>query len=502
LLMFKMAESEDAETQEKTANTFVEILDLFVPFPYSILTTQMFHSEIVAEQWEQFTLSEPTNYSKIQNGLNVAIGILNLSYEGNMADETPVFMQTVISRLDFFLELLKNPRDPTKTFQMTYGTLTPPFGFLRVKVLEFLCALLNTRYQSVVDALWRTEPNVFSTLLDILFFYKWNNTLHYYVDQVITIIMSLDNGDTIISVLIEKCKLLERFAEAFKNDTDRTAGYMGHLAHLANELIKASSYHQQLAVILDEHAGWRDSVLPKLKEINHFNNTPIGGGVGMGMHDDSMGDSGGYMHTQQHDDQQDDSSPFDGMGISIVGGEHMSIEKVIGEENAMPDDSTEHAETHHNNEEQEQQQHQQQHHHEEHEEAGQQHEHEHEGVAGGEEGTSGAAHEEAAGAAPAEADTHAGDAHSAAAAGKEGEAGGAAHHGNEQHETETATAAAGGAAAEAGETHSEHAGAGECGTADKGEGQGAAGGATTTSPGSEESNNESNNKTEEVATSS
>ena len=46
------------ETQEKTANTFVEILDLFVPFPYSILTTQMFHSEIVAEQWEQFTLSE------------------------------------------------------------------------------------------------------------------------------------------------------------------------------------------------------------------------------------------------------------------------------------------------------------------------------------------------------------------------------------------------------------------------------------------------------------
>lgn len=58
LLMFKMAECEDPETQEKTANTFVEILDLFVPFPYSILTTQMFHSEIVAEQWEQFTLSE------------------------------------------------------------------------------------------------------------------------------------------------------------------------------------------------------------------------------------------------------------------------------------------------------------------------------------------------------------------------------------------------------------------------------------------------------------
>lgn len=48
---------------------------------------------------------------------------------------------------------------------MTYGKLSPPFGFLRVKILEFLSALLNTRYQSVVDAFWKTEPNVFETLL-------------------------------------------------------------------------------------------------------------------------------------------------------------------------------------------------------------------------------------------------------------------------------------------------------------------------------------------------
>jgi len=276
LLMFKMAECEDVEAQEKTANTFVEILDLFVPFPYSILTTQMFHSEIVAEQWEQFTLSEPLNYEKIKNGLNVAIGILNLSYEGNMAEETPVFMQTVVGRLDFFLQLLKNPRDPDRTFHMTYGDLTPPFGFLRIKILEFLCALINTRYQTVVDAMWKTEPNLFSTLLDILFFYKWNNTLHYYVDQILATIMSLDNGDSIISVLIQKCHLVKRFTEVFKAETDRTVGYMGHLTHLANELVKAATYHQQLAALLEEDKDWQELVNGKLKEINHLNNTPIG----------------------------------------------------------------------------------------------------------------------------------------------------------------------------------------------------------------------------------
>lgn len=40
----------------------------------------------------------------------MAIGILNLSYEGNMADETPIFMRTVVGKLGFFLQLLKTPQ--------------------------------------------------------------------------------------------------------------------------------------------------------------------------------------------------------------------------------------------------------------------------------------------------------------------------------------------------------------------------------------------------------
>lgn len=63
--------------------------------------------------------------------------------------------------------------------------------------------------------------------------------------------MSLDNGDNIISVLVEKCKFIERFSEAFKKESDRTVGYLGHLVHLANELTKASTYHEPLAKLLD-----------------------------------------------------------------------------------------------------------------------------------------------------------------------------------------------------------------------------------------------------------
>jgi len=344
LLMFKMAECEDPETQEKTANTFVEILDLFVPFPYSILTTQMFHSEIVAEHWEQFTLSEPTNYAKIQNGLNVAIGILNLSYEGNMADETPIFMRTVVGTMGFFLQLLKSPQDPDRFFQMTYGKLNPPFGFLRVKILEFLSALLNTRYQSVVDAFWKTEPNVFETLLDIFFYYKWNNTVHYYIDQIIATIMSLDNGENIISILVEKCKFIERFHQAFTNETDRTVGYLGHLVHLANELTKASTYHEPLAKLLEENELWQELVKGRLKEINDRNNTPIGalpvGGPPV-MGDPTLAELGrvgepGFYEDQGVQYEEDGSDEEVGEGIELVDETERGQEVELTSEEPIP----------------------------------------------------------------------------------------------------------------------------------------------------------------------
>ena len=88
--------------------------------------------------------------------------------------------------------------------------------------------------------------------------------------------MSLDNGDNIIAVLIEKCKFIQRFSDAFKKESDRTVGYLGHLVHLSNELTKASTYHEPLARLLDENDLWKELVNGRLKEINDRNNTPIG----------------------------------------------------------------------------------------------------------------------------------------------------------------------------------------------------------------------------------
>eukprot|EP01088_Endostelium_zonatum_P003772 TRINITY_DN14954_c0_g1_i1.p1 TRINITY_DN14954_c0_g1~~TRINITY_DN14954_c0_g1_i1.p1 ORF type:complete len:588 (-),score=120.31 TRINITY_DN14954_c0_g1_i1:32-1621(-) len=289
LLMYKMAETKDPELQERTAATFVEILDLFVPFPYSILTTQMFYSEIVAQQWEHFTLSEPKNYDKIKNGLNVAVGILNLSFDGNLSatEETPIFMSTVIKNLDFFLRLLEVSQTPDRVFKMTYGDLQPPFGFLRVKILEFLNALLNTRYLAIVESFWKTD--IFSILLDLMFHYKWNNTLHFYVDQILCNAMNYDTsgGKRIYSELVEKCKLVDRMVEVFEKEYANggkggSVGYMGQLTRIANELNKIAAVAENVEFLgrkLEAREDWSKFVTGRLAQVNERNNTPIAGGV-------------------------------------------------------------------------------------------------------------------------------------------------------------------------------------------------------------------------------
>jgi len=287
LLMYKMAETKDPELQERTAATFVEILDLFVPFPYSILTTQMFYSEIVAQQWEHFTLSEPSNFDKIKNGLNVAVGILNLSFDGNLSptEETPIFMSTVIKNLDFFLSLLKVSQSPDRVFKMTYGNLSPPFGFLRVKILEFLNALLNTRYLAIVESFWKTD--IFGILLDLMFYYKWNNTLHFYVDQIVCNAMSYDTsgGKRIYSELVERCKLVDRMVEVFEKEygggsKGGSVGYMGQLTRIANELNKIANENVEfLGRRLEAREDWGKFVSGRLAQVNERNNTPIAGGV-------------------------------------------------------------------------------------------------------------------------------------------------------------------------------------------------------------------------------
>jgi hypothetical protein len=145
--------------------------------------------------------------------------------------------------------------------------------------------------------------------------------------SIIATIMSLDNGDNIIAVLIEKCKFIKRFGDAFEKESDRTVGYLGHLVRLSNELTKASTYHEPLAKLLEENDLWKELVNGRLKEINDRNNTPIGappaGGSPM-MGDSGLGEMGrggeSVFYEEQGVQYEEDGSDeeVDEEGIELV----------------------------------------------------------------------------------------------------------------------------------------------------------------------------------------
>eukprot|EP01090_Pellita_catalonica_P002341 TRINITY_DN11932_c0_g1_i1.p1 TRINITY_DN11932_c0_g1~~TRINITY_DN11932_c0_g1_i1.p1 ORF type:complete len:575 (-),score=107.67 TRINITY_DN11932_c0_g1_i1:14-1738(-) len=330
LLMFKMAEAEEEETQENTASVFVEILDLFVPFPYSVLTNTMFHSDVVSEQWEQFMSVESKDLNRIQNGLSVAIAILNLSFERNMSEETPIFMSTAAKYIPFLLGLLKEPQNPDKEFDMAFGKLKPPFGFLRLKILEFLSALLNTRYPSVIETFW-AHKDLFSTLLDIFLFYKWNNITHFYVDQILSQSIAIGSASNIEEVLIDHCKLLSIIISVFSKETTRTCGYIGHFTRIANTLCKTADSNPDLHKVLMSREDWQECVTGALKKTNTVNSTPIAGGkpaAGVPLSEDvisqfsmmgHMGETGGDDEDHDdlllHDADDDNVDPLTGEAI-------------------------------------------------------------------------------------------------------------------------------------------------------------------------------------------
>jgi len=168
--------------------------------------------------------------------------------------------------------------------------------------------------------------------------------VHYYIDQIIATIMSLDNGENIISILVEKCKFIERFHQAFTNETDRTVGYLGHLVHLANELTKASTYHEPLAKLLEENELWQELVKGRLKEINDRNNTPIGalpvGGPPV-MGDPTLAELGrvgepGFYEDQGVQYEEDGSDEEVGEGTELVDETERGQEVELTSEEPIP----------------------------------------------------------------------------------------------------------------------------------------------------------------------
>jgi serine/threonine-protein phosphatase 6 regulatory subunit 3 len=230
-----------------------------------------------------YVLSE--NKSSLESGLGVIVELLRRTVvtHDSTAPPHPLIVE-VVHNLDAFYNLIITPPSVPR-METTFGVLAPPFGSLRLKVLEFFVALIRTRHHIVDEKI--IQLNLLTTCLDHFFNYKWNNFLHALIEQLVLAVLESDCKD-LRANLFKQCKFLTRIEGAFDENSkalgDRaskkglTLGYMGFVTRLANTLIKMGREGvTDIADALKQDPYWSNFEVGPLAEVNERDMRPIGG---------------------------------------------------------------------------------------------------------------------------------------------------------------------------------------------------------------------------------
>ena len=93
---------------------------------------------------------------------------------------------------------------------------------------------------------------------------------HHHVDQIFVNVLSGNDDDLIVAIL-EKCELPERIANAFESvdkDDNFSISYLGHLLHLANELVNVAKYSTTVNSYLFANDVWANFITGSFVELN------------------------------------------------------------------------------------------------------------------------------------------------------------------------------------------------------------------------------------------
>ncbi|EKX54521.1 hypothetical protein GUITHDRAFT_99998 [Guillardia theta CCMP2712] len=169
--------------------------------------------------------------------------------------------------------ILRNPPHMAPIINSS-GTLDPPLGSFRLKILEMIYALVQLKEEEINMKL--VSLNVISSCLDLFLKYEWHNFLHNLVRRILeTIIIS--NHDKIKQSLFEDSKILDRIMEAHvKNDEalkqpkSTRKGYMGHLRLISNLIVEKSACDSSISSYT-KREDWQTFVQGELAKLNGIN---------------------------------------------------------------------------------------------------------------------------------------------------------------------------------------------------------------------------------------
>ncbi|KAK1261120.1 hypothetical protein QJS04_geneDACA002427 [Acorus gramineus] len=196
----------------------------------------------------------------------------------------PETVSAMLPRLGDLLALLHVSSDKNN-LPTSYGELRPPLGKHRLKIVEFMSALLGTGNEAAEEEL--VNSGAIQRILSLFFEYPFNNELHHHVESIIVLCLESKNT-AVINHLLKDCNLVEKLLRAdgqpiLSSDSSQPtvpaagrkpprAGYVGHITRIANQLVQHGNEIDFIHAHLQEKVEWIDWQTNTLQERNTVEN--------------------------------------------------------------------------------------------------------------------------------------------------------------------------------------------------------------------------------------
>nr|XP_004233174.1 serine/threonine-protein phosphatase 6 regulatory subunit 3 isoform X2 [Solanum lycopersicum] len=279
MIVDKFSSSDCPEVHANAAETLCAITRYAPPGIAAKISSPSF-----IERLFRHALEESRPKSVLVNSLSVCISLLDpkrlasgtyymygrQSMQCSGASANPETVEGMLGSLGNLLKLLDISSEDN-VLPTTYGSLHPPLGKHRLKIIEFVSVLVSVSSEAAEKELIRL--GAVKRILELFFEYPYNNFLHHHVETIIISCLESKNIQ-FVDHLLSDCNLLLKILEAEKNSTlaadqskptasveGRTPpriGNIGHVTRIANKLVQLGNNNNGIQSRLQENSEWID----------------------------------------------------------------------------------------------------------------------------------------------------------------------------------------------------------------------------------------------------
>ncbi|PKA53568.1 hypothetical protein AXF42_Ash009064 [Apostasia shenzhenica] len=300
LIVDKFSSSDSPEVHTNAA----EVLCAIIRYAPPGLAAKVCSPSFVGRLF-QYVLEDSRPRSVLIHSLSVCISLLDpkrlvqpafqsFRNQINHGRVVIAYPETVDGMLESLGELLRLLDVSTSEVVLptTYGSLKPPLGNHRLKIVEFISVLLTIGCEEAEKELMRL--GALRRMLDLFFEYPYNNFLHHQVERIIGSCLESKSA-FLVEHLLHDCDIVGKILGAEKQPTLSTSscmptlsaqgrlppriGNIGHLSRIANKLVQAANTSEIIQTHLQENSEWVDwhnNVLVKRNAVENVYNWACG----------------------------------------------------------------------------------------------------------------------------------------------------------------------------------------------------------------------------------